>query len=146
MPSYNSEQYLAVYWRQIMADNGRYSANDNLLAVALATGQSVRDAAAAVGISERTTYRRVADTDFQGLMRQLRGEMVTTAIGKLSSSMANAAEVLGELLKDKDANFRYKAAVKLLEIGFKADEHARLEAEIAELKAMVSTKIEGGPS
>ena len=79
-------------------------------------------------------------------MRQLRGEMVTTAIGKLSSSMANAAEVLGELLKDKDANVRYKAAVKLLEIGFKADEHARLEAEIAELKAMVSTKIEGGPS
>jgi len=129
-----------------MADNGRYSANDNLLAVALATGQSVRDAAVAVGISERTAYRRVADTDFQRMLRQLRGEMVDSAIGKLSSSMAAAAAILGELLKDNDANVRYKAAVKLLEIGFKADEHARLEAEVAELKAMVIKQTEGGPS
>jgi len=129
-----------------MADNGRYSANDNLLAVALATGQSVRDAATAVGISERTAYRRVADTDFQRMLRQLRGEMVDSAIGKLSSSMAAAAAILSELLNDNDANIRFKAAVKLLEIGFKADEHARLEAEVAELKAMVIKQTEGGPS
>jgi hypothetical protein len=80
-----------------MADFGRRK-RDDALAVALAAGQTLREAAVAVGIGERTATRRWADPEFRRLVAELRGAAVERATGKLAEGMTEAADVLRELL------------------------------------------------
>jgi hypothetical protein len=79
-----------------VAHRGRSTA-DEALAVALASGQTVRDAAAA-GIGERTATRRLADSDFHRRVAKLRAEMVQTALGRMTDAMTGAADTLRSLL------------------------------------------------
>src|SRR5262245_32721008 len=80
-----------------MADNGRRK-RDDALAVSLAGGATLRDAAAAAGIGERTATRRWTDAAFRRRVAELRGEMVGQALGRLADGMAPAADVLRALL------------------------------------------------
>jgi hypothetical protein len=106
------------------------------LALALASGQTVRAAADATGIGERTATRRWADPDFRRRVGELRGDMVQRALGRMADGMAEAAHVLRALL---DAStppaVRLGAARTLLELGTKLRESVELEARIAALEA-----------
>jgi hypothetical protein len=78
-----------------MAGSGRRNA-DETLALALASGQTLRDAA--TGIGERTTARRRADPAFRRRVDELRADLVARALGRLADGMAEAADVLRALL------------------------------------------------
>lgn len=119
-----------------MAHRGRNSA-DERLAAELAAGRSVKDAAAAAGVSERTAFRRLADPVFKTRVTDLRGEMVATAAGRLADGMTGAADVLRALLGSADEHVRHKAAVKLLELGSKVVDLAELADRLAELEAQI---------
>lgn len=58
-----------------VAHRGRRNADD-LLALELASGKTLRDAALAAGIAERPATRRWADPEFRRLVSRHRGEMV----------------------------------------------------------------------
>src|SRR4051812_38904491 len=88
-----------------VSHRGRHSADD-ALAAALAAGRTVRDAAAAAGVSEKTAHRRNADPAFKARVTALRAGMVTTAAGRLAGGMAAAADVLVALLADADPGER----------------------------------------
>jgi hypothetical protein len=66
-----------------MADIGRRKA-DTALLLALASGQTIRDAAQAACIGERTATRRGADTAFWRRVAELRGEMIGRALGRVA--------------------------------------------------------------
>jgi transposase-like protein len=123
-----------------VAHRGRQNA-DEALALALASGQTVRDAAAAVGIAERTATRRWADAAFRRHVAELRGEMATRALGRLADGMGEAASTLRELLADSTPPaVRLGAARCLLELGVKLREAIDLEQRLTAVEARYSER------
>ena len=116
-----------------MAHRGRQSADESL-AVALAAGQTLRDAAASAGIAERTAARRWADADFRRKVSDLRGGMVSRCLGKMADGMADAAGTLRTLLTSESDSVRLGAARSLLELGVKLRESVALEERITEIE------------
>jgi hypothetical protein len=125
-----------------MADNGRRK-RDDALAVALAAGQTLRDAAAASGIGERTATRRWADSNFRRRVAELRAEMTGRALGKLADGMAEAGDVLRALLKAESDSVKLGACRAMLEIGVKLRESVELETRLAALEARTNGKDKG---
>ena len=117
-----------------MAHRGRQNADD-LLAAELAAGKTVRDAATAAGVAERTAHRRLTDAEFKARVTGLRASMVSAAAGRLADGMGEAATVLRALLTDAGPDVRHRAAVKVIELGVKLGELTDLERRVAELEA-----------
>ena len=117
-----------------MADIGRRKGEERL-AFELATGKTLRDAAAAVGIAERTATRRWADPDFRRLVSRHRGEMIGRAVGELADGMTAAAKALRDLLTCESPAVRLGAARSLLELAVKARAAVELEERVSELEA-----------
>jgi hypothetical protein len=100
-----------------VAHRGRQNA-DECLALALAGGASVRDAAAGIGIAERTAFRRLEDPAFRQRVGELRREMVTAAMGRLADGMSDAAAELRRLaLGAASEPVRLGACRAILELG-----------------------------
>ncbi len=112
------------------------------LALALAEGDTVQDAAEKAGIGRTTAYRRLADPAFRQRIHALRGGMIGDAVGRMAAGMSEAAGVLRELLKAESEAVRLSAARSLLDIGVKlrqaVDTEERLaavESRLAEVRA-----------
>lgn len=116
-----------------MAHRGRRNA-DEALALALATGRTLRDAAGTSGVSERTAARRWADPAFRLRVSQLRGDMVQRSLGRMADGMGEAADVLRQLLAAESESVRLGAARSLLELGVRLRESVELERRLAELE------------
>jgi hypothetical protein len=116
-----------------VAHRGRRNA-DEALALALATGQTLRDAAEAAGIAERTASRRWADPAFRQRVSELRADMVQRSLGRMADGMADAADVLRQLLAAESESVRLGAARSLLELGVKLRESAELEERLLTLE------------
>lgn len=124
---------------QTVAHGGRHNA-DEKLATELAAGKTVREAAAAAGVAERTAFRRLEDAAFKARVSALRSAMVTSAAGRLVDGMTEAAGVLRAGLTDEDANVRHKSAVKLIELGVKVAELAELEERVNQLETLLANQ------
>jgi hypothetical protein len=118
---------------QTVTHRGRRNA-DEALALALAAGQTLRDAAQAVGISERTAARRWSDPDFRRRVSELRGEMVGQILGKLTEGMTDAVAKLRELLGAQSESVRLGAARSILEIGMRVRELVEFEDRLTALE------------
>src|SRR5262245_32571470 len=116
-----------------MAENGRRKGDDALL-LALAGGLTVRDAAQAAGVGERTATRRLADLDFRRRVSQVRAAVVERALGKMADGMAEAADTLRGLLRAEAESVRLGAARSIQELGNKLREAVELERRINELE------------
>ena len=68
-------------------DGPKASGKDLTLQVALARGMTVRDAAQAAGMSERTAYRRMSDVVFRAQLSQLRSELRERMIDRTIDAM-----------------------------------------------------------
>lgn len=111
---------------------------DELLAVAIASGRTVRDAARSAGIAERTAWRRLEQKSFRRLVRKLRRQMVSEAIGLLSAGLAEAIVVARDLcLRGRSEAIKLAAAKQLMDKGLEACFLEPLESKIqrAEQKA-----------
>jgi hypothetical protein len=97
-----------------MAGPDRKNADDRL-ALELAAGKTVADAAAAAYVSERTAYRRLDDAEFRGRLTALRGEMIDRATGRLSDAATKAVDRLVALLDAESETVRLGAARSILE-------------------------------
>jgi hypothetical protein len=100
------------------------------LALAVAAGQTLRDAAPAAGVSERTAARRWADATFRHRVNELRADMVQRSMGRMAESMTEAAGVLRQLLGAESESVRLGAARSLLELGVKLRESVELEQRL----------------
>ncbi|CEF49318.1 unnamed protein product [uncultured bacterium] len=116
-----------------MAEIGRKKGVSALL-MALAAGKSVREAARAAGVSERTATRRLADPAFHRRVAELRAEMMGRAVGTMADGAADAAATLRKLLKAKGESVRLGACRALLELGVKLRESVDFEARLAALE------------
>src|SRR4051794_16178783 len=104
-----------------MADNG-IRKGDDALALALASGKTLRDAAKCAHVSERTASRRWADPAFRRRVTKLRAEMVSQAMGRMVDWMTEAADTLRKLLKAESDSVRLGASRTVVELGVKLRE------------------------
>jgi len=122
-----------------MAAGGRKNA-DSSLALALAGGDTVAEAASKAGVSERTAHRRLADLGFRRRVAELRAAAVERATGKLADSMAEAADVLRQLLAAQSESVRLGACRAALELGVKLRESIDLEQRLAALEQQLGRR------
>lgn len=108
--------------------------------LALASGQTLRDAANAAGIGERTATRRLADPAFRRRVDELRGEMVRRALGKMADGMADAADRLRQLLAARSEAVQLGACRALLELGVKLRENVELEQRLTDLERLAAER------
>jgi hypothetical protein len=113
---------------------GRHGADESL-ALALARGQTLTEAACAAGVSERTAHRRWAEPAFRRRVSDLRGEVVALAASRLATAMARAADRLAELVESTDPRVALMAAKAVLSLGLLAREKMDSETLLRELEA-----------
>lgn len=104
------------------------------LALGLARGRTVRQAAREAGFSERQAHRYVKQEDFQRLVSTLRTDIVDQAVGLLVAASARAVRTLSKLLDDKSSAIRLNAAKCILEMSVRYQEHGELIDRLDELE------------
>lgn len=115
---------------------------DETLALLLAEGKTIADAASQAQVSPSTVQRRLKQPSFRELVAKRRREMFGEAVGRLSRLGGNAVDALQVLLDDEDARTRLGAAKAILDNLFRGmeassflEEVEALKAEIVELKS-----------
>ncbi|QDU21884.1 hypothetical protein [Urbifossiella limnaea] len=121
-----------------MAHRGRDA--DDRLALELAAGATVRDAAGATGVGERTAHRRLADPAFKARVVAARGEMFAAAAGRLAAGLGGAADTLLGLVAHPDPGVRLRAAAKVLELGTELGVVADLHRQVDELEREAASR------
>jgi len=124
-----------------MADFGT---KDRALALALAAGRTVADAAEHAGLSPRTVHRRLANVEFCRLVTATRAEMLAAAMGKLAAAAGNAAGTLAELATDAAADsVRLNAAKTVLEMANRWAESAEFEQRLTQVEKQLWNSSSG---
>ena len=94
-----------------MATNGKSEA----LALAIAAGSTVKDAAVVVGCSRRSAYRHSATPKFRQRVNELRCEITCQTVGRLTEGATRAADTLLALLDaSQEPSIRLNAAKAIL--------------------------------
>ena len=107
-----------------MSGIGRKKGADAFI-LAMASGKTVRDAAASADIAERTAHRRLRDPkeqcdQWQAAIAAKRAELVDEAAGKITAHLTAAADALKELMANGEShNVRLGAARALLDFGLR---------------------------
>jgi hypothetical protein len=114
------------------------------LLTALASGQSVKSAARAAGVSERTAFRRVADPVFRQAVSQARAELLARAVGLLADSATEAAKTLRALLAAESEGVRVRAAVALLDAAMRGVELIDLAERLTALEKQAAASEPAG--
>ena len=123
-------------WQDV-ADSGSPLGGDSF-ALAIASGTSVREAAASAGVSERTAYRRLGDPAFRRRVSEIRASFLNQAVGLLSEAANEAVSTLKALLTARAESVRLSAARAILELGPKLREQAELEERVTALERVAA--------
>jgi hypothetical protein len=111
------------------------SARQQKALAALLVNPTIEAAAASVEIHPRTVKRWLSEDElFVEEYKKLRQHAVDNAICSLQAVMSEAVETLRKNLKAKNPSIQVRAAIALLEQGFKAAEAHDLEQRISELE------------
>jgi hypothetical protein len=137
-------------WRK-MAANGRRASvalreekqTSGLVAfaIALASGESVKDAARVAGMSERTAYRKLKDEKFMLRVNQARTAMIQQAVGRLAKTCAKASEVLEKLLDSKSEQIRLQTAKAIMDSSIKLGDAVAYEQRLASLESSLNMRL-----
>ena len=116
-----------------MDDNSRTS---ELLAIRVASGETIRAAAKSLEVSEGRAYHLARTAAFKKRVGELRTEAIAGAVGKLTEATTKAAQTLVDLLdQSNDPAVRLNAAKAVLNHLLPLAEHCELRARIDDLES-----------
>jgi len=130
----------SVHNRQNPAEFGARK-RDLALLVALARGESVRDAAREAKLGERTAWRRMSDPEFRRRLSEIRADVIDRATGRLADASSEAAQTLRTLLGAESETVRLGAARAILELGNRLREACEMEERLRALEEGAKTEI-----
>ena len=115
-----------------MADVGRF----HTLALHLAQGATLRDAAGRAGVPERTAFRVLKKPKFRKLVRRCRSRLWRSLAGKLTAACEDAVANMQQIANDTAtaATARVSACRGLLEAALKFKDSADFERRLASLE------------
>ncbi|WP_439621810.1 hypothetical protein [Gemmata sp.] len=112
---------------------------DAKLIAALLACPTHEEAAAAAGTSTATLRRRLTDASFKAAYRTARRQLVEAAIGRLQSAAGQAVDALVRNLACGKPGDEIRAAVAILEHGYRGAELL----DLADRLAMVEDTLKG---
>lgn len=91
-------------------------ATDEQIIAALLANGTLRAAAAAAGISERTLYDRMNNGDFQALYKAAKADLIRAAVFNLNNQLQAAIDTVVKVMQDENNNaaIRLQAAQTIL--------------------------------
>jgi hypothetical protein len=116
-----------------MASNG--NTKREAVALRLADGASVRGAARACHVGERTVHTWLADPAFTARVTELRSRMFGRAVSVLTRLAGKAARKLNKLMDSEQESIALGACRTVLEAGPRLRELTELEERLAALEA-----------
>ena len=96
-----------------MAENGTLSTNQRKALKALLSEPTVRDAAQAAGLGERTVHRYLADATFKAELRRRQDQVIAATTAALVGLSGEAVKTLRDILESRRASNAVKARVAL---------------------------------
>jgi hypothetical protein len=112
------------------------------LAMLVAGGSTVKDAAESIGISKSHAHHLSRTPDFRAKVSELRTEAITAAVGRLSQAADLAVSTLVALLdKSNDAKDRLNASKAILAALVPLSEFGELRSRIEKLEASQGLKV-----
>src|SRR4051794_13888652 len=121
-----------------MPQRGRRNVDERLI-MALACGATLENAAATVGVSKATAFRRSQESEFQEELRKTKADMVGRTAAMLTAAAGEAVKTLLSLQKDSTPpSSRLGAARAVLELGVRLRESAELEGRIAAIESQLA--------
>lgn len=117
-----------------MAQKPGRAAGEELLVAALAAGCSTVEAARRSGLSRRTVNRRLADPGFRREVTEARSRTVDAALGRVTESLAAAADALQTLLASESDAIRLGAARAIFEVAGKMRDSVEFEERLLKLE------------
>jgi hypothetical protein len=124
-----------------MARQGRKNA-DPVLALLLAQGKTVTDAARESGVCERTVRRRLADPEFVRQVDAARAQLMEAALGELVDGLTQATKTLVNLLKSESDQVKLGAVRTYLEASLRFREQVELSRRLGELEQALAAQKE----
>src|SRR5262245_5402507 len=115
--------------------SGTLTPKQEAVALALASGHTIRQAAGLCCAGERTIKRWLTDPAFRRRVTELQAEAVKRATATMGDTMTEAADVLRQLLAARSERVRLGAARSLLELGVKLRGNVELEGRITTLES-----------
>lgn len=110
------------------------------LAMALASGVSITDAAEQAGVCRKTVQRALARPAFRRLVARYRNELIAAALGKMADSMTRAADAIAGLLDEQDPAIRLRAARALVSLGQRLRDSVDVSDRINEIELELARK------
>ncbi len=104
------------------------------LAVGIASGKTVKDAADGLSCSESHAYRLSRSPEFRYRVSELRSEVTSQAVGRLATAASLAVDALIKLLSSEDSRDRLAAAKAILSSLGPLSELGELRARIDRLE------------
>ena len=111
-----------------------WNAKQERVALLIAAGRTIKGAARASDVGERTAHEWLADSEYRAFVGQLRGRILNRAVGRLSRATNEAVGELVRLLKDESATVRLRAATAILDGAVRMREHVELDDRLAHLE------------
>ncbi len=118
-------------------DGSKKRRAEELLALHLAAGATVAEAAAKCGVSLRTVARRQKEPAFRQLVVDTRSQLLERAAAQLVAAATEAVEVLRALLSAAGETAKLGAARAILEHALRFRENSEFAARLAALEARV---------
>ena len=113
--------------------------SDELLISALLNNGTIKAAAAAAGVSERTLYDRMNEGQFQALYKAAKADLIRAAVFSLNSKVQAAIDTVAAVMQDENNNaaVRLQAAQTILNNAGKFAQ--RLAANEAQTEAQITS-------
>lgn len=104
------------------------AADETIITALLANG-TIKEAAKATGISERTLYDRMKSGDFQALYKSAKADILRAALVNLNNHLQEAINTAAEIMTDKDVNpaTRLQAAQTIINNAGKFAQHLQTD-------------------
>lgn len=113
--------------------------SDEQIIAALLNHGTIKEAAAAAGISERALYDRMNTGDFQALYKAAKADLIRAAVFSINGKLQEAINTVAEIMADKENNpaVRLQAAQTILNTACKFTQ--RLQDDEQSITAQVES-------
>lgn len=118
---------------------------DTTIALALASGASVTEAAANAGVGRATVYRKLDHPDFARQVWEFRDKLIAVALGRIADNLTRAADALAGLLDSPEPHIRIRAARALFSMGLRLRDSIDVTARMRAIEAELAVQQGGMP-
>lgn len=118
---------------------------DVVLALALASGASIADAADRAGVGRTTVYRKLENPDFHRQVCEFRDKLIATALGRMADNMTRAADALVGMLDAPELYIRLRAIRILFSQSIRLRDSIDVTSRMRAVEAELARRLGGAP-